>query len=116
MAFNFRIFIVIRILTIVSFITALLLALLKTDWLVVPLIISLLTIGLVIELIFFVEKTNREFANFLLAIKHSDFSKYNEVDKRGRSFKFLKSAQNTIINKFQSIRIDNESHYFFYKE
>ena len=67
----------------------------------------------IVELIWYTEKANREFSDFLLSIKSSDFSKYYETDSRGKSFSNLKNAFNIIIDEFQSTRVDREAHYTY---
>ena len=68
-------------------------------------------IFLVVELIRYVEKTNRDLQSFLLAIKHKDFTHTFTAEKRGKSFQSLKSAFNEIIKSYQDLRAEKESHY-----
>jgi two-component system, NtrC family, nitrogen regulation sensor histidine kinase NtrY len=110
---SFRLNVVIRVLLLTALISLLLYSIYVAGWIITPVII-LLTVGVsVTELVFYVEKTNREFTDFLLSVKSADFSKYNTSDKRGKSFSEFKEALNIIIDEFQAARIDREAHYTF---
>lgn len=110
---NFRIHVLGRILLIVALITLLVICLYKTHWIVTPFVLVLITGLAIISLIRYVERTNREFADFLLSVKSSDFSRYQPTDKRGRSFSAFKEALNIITEEFQATRIDKETQYIF---
>ena len=66
---------------------------------------------LVVDLIRYVEKTNRDLNSFLMAIKHKDFTHTFTTEKRGKSFAALKDAFNQIIRSYQDLRAEKESHY-----
>ena len=63
------------------------------------------------ELIRYVEKTNRDLKSFLLAIKYKDFTHTFTSEDRGKSFAGLKDAFNQIIKGYQDLRAEKESHY-----
>ena len=67
--------------------------------------------GLVAELIHYVEKTNRDLRNFLLAIKHKDFTLSFSTELRGKPFSGMRDAFNQIMHGFQELRAEKESHY-----
>jgi len=100
-------------LLIVLLVGSLLYFVLNTSLVVTSFILACITGFSVIELIRYVEKANREFSDFLQAIRSEDFTRYDEDDKRGRSFSHLKQAFNAIIDEFQMARIDKEAHYIF---
>lgn len=81
------------------------------DWPMTKIFFGLAVIGLIVELIRYVEKTNRDLQNFLLAIKHKDFTQTFTAEKRGKSFNGLKDAFNQIIKGYQDLRAEKESHY-----
>ena len=110
---NFRLNVVLRVLLLCILIGTLISVVYKTSWVVTPLVIGIIAWIVIVDLVLYVEKGNKEFTDFLLSIKNSDFSKYNAADKRGGSFVELKKAYNTIIDEFQSTRIDKESQYTF---
>lgn len=68
---------------------------------------------LAIELIRYVEKTNRDLQGFLLAIKHKDFTHTFTQSRKGKSFAGLQGAFNQIIFSFQDLRAEKESHYLY---
>jgi two-component system nitrogen regulation sensor histidine kinase NtrY len=105
--------IVLRVIVLIGLIAGLTWCLFETSYLVVPFLLLALVVVAARDLIRYVDKTNREFADFLTAIKNSDFSRLNTNDKRGRSFTRLREAQNNIVDEFQRIRIEREAHYFF---
>lgn len=112
---RFRIQVLSRIAVLLLLIGLLVTVFYKTEWVVTPVVLLLLTAIVTAELIYYVEKTNRDFSDFLLSIKGSDFSKYSETDSRGSSFSRFRAASNTIIDAFQHVRIDREAHYTFLK-
>ena|SRR6218665_712234 len=105
--------IVLRVLLLALLIAGLAWCLLETGYVVVPFLLFAAVVISTLSLIRSLEKTNREFTDFITAIKNSDFSRLNEKDKRGKSFARLKEAQNSIIDEFQRVRIEREAHYFF---
>lgn len=105
--------IILRVALLTVIIAGLAWCLFKTTYVVVPFLLFVFAVFSIVGLIRYIEKTNREFADFLTAIKNSDFSRLNPADKRGKSFTRLKEAQNSIIDEFQRIRIEREAHYFF---
>lgn len=112
---SFRLNVVLRIILLVLLITALAAMLFYTSWIATPAVAGLLVIICAAELIHYVEKTNRDFSDFLLSVKGSDFSKYHEADRRGESFSRFRAAANIIMDAFQHVRIDKEAHYTFLK-
>ncbi len=73
----------------------------------------LFTIIAFIELIRFIEKSNRDLGHFLMAIKQNDFSNiYPENQRRSDT---LHKAFNTITREFIKLRGEKESNYHFLK-
>ena len=109
---TFRLQLIIRVLGIVLIFWGIKLTSLQEDpkWMTQILLWGLM-IGLVIELIYFVEKTNRDLSNFLLGIKYKDFTQTFYEGKQGKSFSLLHNSLNQIINSFQDLRAEKESHY-----
>jgi two-component system nitrogen regulation sensor histidine kinase NtrY len=105
--------IVLRVIVLIGLIAGLAWCLFETSYVVVPFLLFASVVIATRDLIRYVDKTNREFADFLTAIKNSDFSRLNTSDKRGPSFTRLREAQNKIVDEFQRIRIEREAHYFF---
>lgn len=97
---NFRVNIVIRILILLGNIFILTWGLLNTQWQVTPFVCLVILLLQVAELIHFVERTNRQFTNFLHAISEHDFSTHFTAKGKGESFETLAGAYNQITAEF----------------
>lgn len=105
---NFRLNLLLR--TVLLIITIFLLAyiVLNTDFIVITFLVGLGIIGLIFEFIHYVDKTNRDLASFLSAIKHDDYSTTFPDESRGKSFGKIYSELNKITDQFQRIRAEKE--------
>lgn len=74
---------------------------------------GLLIVFQVIELIRFVNRTNRELAKLFLAIKHADFSITFSHGRLGRSFKALEESFTEVINAYKNVKIEKEAQFHF---
>jgi len=64
-----------------------------------------------IELIRFLNQTNRELGNFLLSIKHGDLMNYYPARVSEKTFKGLSQAFNEVIELYKKTKIDREIQY-----
>jgi two-component system, NtrC family, nitrogen regulation sensor histidine kinase NtrY len=110
---NFRFNVVLRIGGITLVICLVAAILYKTTWAITPVVLSFIGCLLIAELVRYVERSNRQFSDFLLSIKSAEFSSFDDQEKRGHSFTALKKAFNTITTEFQKTRIEKEAHYTF---
>lgn len=108
---NFRLNVLVRILILSSLIFIILWSLLNTEWQITPLVCGLLAILCVIDLIHYVEKTNREFTSFLEFIRHHDFSVNIANQGKGRVFADLGSAYKMLTSEYQRLNMEKEAHY-----
>ncbi len=108
---NFRLNVVIRVLLLTATIFGLRHVWAQENWPMTKLFFVIGLTGMIIELIYYVEKTNRDLRSFLLAVKHKDFTHTFTVEQRGKSFSSLKGAFNQIIESYQELRAEKESHY-----
>lgn len=76
-------------------------------------ILSVILIAQVVELIRFVNHTNRELARFFSAIKHQDFSVAFKQDQLGKSFNDLQLSMSNIIDTYKQVKIEKEGQYHF---
>jgi nitrogen fixation/metabolism regulation signal transduction histidine kinase len=76
-------------------------------------ILTCILIGQVVELIWFVNHTNRELSRLFLSIRHSDFSVSFKNTKLGSSFKDLQDSLNEIIYAYKEVKIEKEAQYHF---
>ncbi|HHN48692.1 MAG TPA: ATP-binding protein [Bacteroidales bacterium] len=74
-------------------------------------IMIVLNILLVLELIRYVERTNRKLTQFLDSIRHSDFASSFSDKGKGKSFNELNRAFNEVINDFKKTRAEKEEHF-----
>ena len=78
-----------------------------------PIIIVIAIIYQIYQLIYHVEKTNRDLKIFFESIRHSDFSHSYKNHGLGKSFDELANAFNGVIKDFQKIRSEKEEHYYY---
>lgn len=74
-------------------------------------ILAIILIGQVYELVRYINKTNRELAKFILAIKHSDFSISFSKSKIGASFDELNTSFEEIIDLYKKAKIEKEAQF-----
>jgi two-component system, NtrC family, nitrogen regulation sensor histidine kinase NtrY len=105
---NFRLSILIRLLIITVLIVLLVFFLvvdvhyLRSIYIVIFLVIA------IIEFVWYVDKTNRDFTAFLLALLQDDFTTKFSENSKGKSFNQLYSAFNKITKKFEQISAAKE--------
>jgi len=107
----FRIKVTVRILITGIMMFFLVFALYHDKWYLTSIAALVIIIGLMLELIYFVEKYNRTFNKLLLSIKYKDFAKSFTPGKEESISQEQKNAFNEIIEAFQNVRIEKESHY-----
>jgi nitrogen fixation/metabolism regulation signal transduction histidine kinase len=108
---SFRLHVIMRVLVLTGVIFAFEYVWDHDHWPMTKLFFILGLLALVIELIYYVERTNRDLQAFLLAVKHKDFTHTFTNEDRGKSFVGLKDAFNQIIESYQALRAEKESHY-----
>jgi two-component system nitrogen regulation sensor histidine kinase NtrY len=71
----------------------------------------ILVVWQMIDLIRFVERTNRKLISFLESINYNDFTITFSDNNPGASFLALNKAFNNVISEFRKSRAENEEHY-----
>jgi nitrogen fixation/metabolism regulation signal transduction histidine kinase len=61
----------------------------------------------------YVDRTNRELANFLESIRYSEFTRTFSIKDAGTSFEALSDAFNDVMKDFQQIRSEREEHFHY---
>lgn len=74
-------------------------------------ILGVIIILQVVELIRFVNRTNRELARLFNAITHSDFSVSFHEGFRDKSFKQLEDSLNQIVQAYKTVKIEREAQF-----
>ncbi len=112
---NFRLNITFRILLIVVFAVLLAWVLVNTSWFFTPLVIGVVFILVVVNLIFYVERTNKNLSQFLLSIKQGGFTTLFKDSAHGGTHGGLNEVFNEVMVQFQQITLEKESHYQYLK-
>jgi nitrogen fixation/metabolism regulation signal transduction histidine kinase len=106
---NFRLNIVAR----VSLLTVLLLGLVwsftATRWEVTPIALGIIAVVVMVELIYYVELSNRKLQSFLSFIDHHDFSTHSINNAMGKSFSELSDTYQLITGAFQQLNAEKEA-------
>ena len=109
---QFRINVTLRVLLIT--ITCLLLfLLLDRSYVFAPVLVVILMVYQVWALIRYVDRTNRELANFLDSIRYSEFTRTFTMKEAGPSFEALHEAFNDVMQDFQEVRSEREEHFHY---
>ncbi len=108
---NFRVNVVGRVLLITLSVVLLTYVIRNAEFVIVPVILSLLTVLQMFSLVKYVERTNRKLSTFFDAIRHSDFSSSFSDKGMGKSFDELNQAFNEVITEFQKTRAAKEEHF-----
>ena len=108
---NFRLQILLRILTLSISIMLLVLLIIKSQLYPAQFLIVIIIVYQIVSLIRFIETTNRRLSQFLQAIRYADFSQSFSVKGLGSSFNELNQAFTAVIEDFKKIRKEKEEQY-----
>ncbi|MFC2100418.1 PAS domain-containing sensor histidine kinase [Bacteroidota bacterium] len=108
---NFRLWVIIRVILLLIALFLIVHLINSTKYSVTSFILLGIIIVQVIDLILYVEKTNKKLTKFLESIRYSDFSSSFSNKGKGKSFEDLAKAFNEVINEFKKHRAEKEEHY-----
>ncbi len=109
---QFRVVIIFRVLLLT--VSCLLLFLtLNSTFIFTPVLIIGAVVYQVWSMIKYVDRTNRELANFLESIRYSEFTRTFTIKEAGSSFEALSDAFNDVMQDFQQIRSEREEHFHY---
>lgn len=108
---KFRLQVVLRVVIMGVFVAAFVFAVNQPNWYIASVISALCALLVMIGLIRYVERTNRDLGNFLQSIKNKDFSSIYSVTFRDKSYAPLHDAMNDVMYEFRNVRIEKEIHY-----
>jgi len=74
-------------------------------------ILLMIAIGLVVELIIYAERANRQLSRFLESIRYSDFTVSFTSKNLGPSFSDLDRAFNEVVSEFRKNKAEKEEHF-----
>ena len=81
----------------------------ETSFIITPTVVALLCIALLVEFVFFVQRTNREVSRFFDSIRHADFSHRVDPKLRGAGFEELAQSMREVTERLQAFRNAGES-------
>lgn len=109
---QFRVNIIIRVLALT--VTCLLLFLaMNSKYIFTPVLVIAAIVYQVWAMIRYVDRTNRELANFLESIRYSEFTRTFSIKEAGSSFEGLSDAFNNVMMDFQQVRSEREEHFHY---
>src|SRR5687767_14662503 len=106
---RFYFLVILRVLLLVVMIFAFVFVLGRADMIINHIIIASIIIIQVIEMINFVNRTNRELARLFNSIVHHDFAITFREGNYGRSFKELETSLNAMIESYKTVKIEREA-------
>lgn len=110
---NFRYNIIFRVLLIALLLALLIYFLLVSEKYLRSAYFAIFLIVAIVEFIWYVDRTNRDFAAFLLALLQNDFTTTFSETAKGKSFNELHSAFNQITQKFKTISSEKEVQHIY---
>jgi len=113
MVFNsFRFKVIFRVLILVILLAIFVYLAGDLDKMVALILVGSIIIGVIIELFYFIERTNRRLTRFLESVRYSDFiSGFSSDNELGKSFKDLNYAFNAVLEAFRKARSEKEEHW-----
>lgn len=114
MIYRFKANIILRVLFLTIIVVGLVVSYMQSFYLTTFFFSVLLLIS-VGNLIYYVNQTNRDIANFFSSVKYNDFTTTTSAHHRGETFGELYNGFNLINQKFKDIRAENEANHQFLK-
>jgi two-component system nitrogen regulation sensor histidine kinase NtrY len=108
---RFYVLVILRVLLLVVMIFAFAFIFGRVDMIINHVIIASVIIVQIIEMIHFVNRTNRELARLFNSIVHHDFAITFREGHYGKSFKELETSLNAMIESYKTVKIEREAQY-----
>lgn len=108
---NFRLNIIIRVLCIVALALALAFVIVKRPMFFALSTIVVLLIVSIMNLIRYIDKSNKDLTHFLLSIRQGAFTESYTSGNRGKQYEQLSGALNDIVAEFSKLNLEKELHY-----
>ena len=109
---RFKINIIFRILILSMLLAGIILSIIKGLYLTAGFLL-LMVVFLILNIIRYVEQTNRDVANFVAGIKFDDFTTSSSAHHKGKSFGEMYDVFNLVNQKFRDIRAEKEANHQF---
>jgi two-component system, NtrC family, nitrogen regulation sensor histidine kinase NtrY len=110
---NFRFSIFIRVAIVVILAVALAFILAERPSFFLPLVIAIFLLAAVVNLIRYIEKTNKDLTHFLLSLRQGAFTESYTSGQRGTQYEKLSDAMNDVVREFAKVNEQKELHYQF---
>ena len=110
---NFKFNTVIRVLAIIVLVFAMFVTIFQFEYKITPILLGILIIFQVIDLLRYIQKTNRYLISFLESIRYTDFSRSFKLEGLGTAFDEMKDAFNDVIYDFQKVRSEKVEQYHY---
>jgi len=110
---NFRLNILIRIIFMAILIAFLIYFILVEQHYLRSVYLFIFIVILIIEFVWYVDRTNRDFASFLMALLQGDFTTTFSESNKGKSFGELYRAFNLITKRFKKISTDKQAQHIY---
>ena len=108
---DFRFNILIRVILLVAMCIVLGIVVAHYNWFFTPLVISLMILITTINLIYYMESTNRGIVTFLTSLRQANFTNQYALHHKGKTFEQLELLFQDINTSFLKISLEKESHY-----
>ncbi|MFC2098324.1 PAS domain-containing sensor histidine kinase [Bacteroidota bacterium] len=106
-----RLRILVRILLITLFIGFMFFAMSQEKWYTATVVSALVVILLVIELYYFIDRSNLEFINLLESLKYQDFTRSYRTKYKEKTFRDLESNFNEVLSLYKEAKMDQAVQY-----
>jgi len=110
--YNFRINIIARIAIILLLVAGIAISFIKGH-IITAVFLGGITAFVVSNLVYYVNQTNRDLANFIESVQYNDFTTTTSARHKGESFGELYKSFNMVNRKFQDIRMEKEANHQF---
>ena len=108
---SFRINITFRIISLIALVLALVYCVTQTEYYITMFILFVILVFTAVDMVRYVDQSNRDFTAFLLGIKYDDFSATYSGHHKGKTFGEMYEAFNDINRKFLNIRAEKEANH-----
>jgi two-component system nitrogen regulation sensor histidine kinase NtrY len=108
---NFRLNILVRVLIIFGLAMVFAFVLIKSPRFFVLVSIFFVIVSIVINLIRYIEKSNRDLTHFLLSIRQGAFTENYTSGNRGKQHEELSEVMNEVVREFANLNAEKELHY-----
>lgn len=108
---SFRVNITLRLIGLITLVLALVYCIAKTEFYITMFILFVVIVLVVVDIVRYVDQSNRDFTAFLLGIKYDDFSATYSGHHKGKTFGLMYDAFNDINRKFLNIRAEKEANH-----